>query len=79
MGWKKLPSGGWVLESGNRRATLHKRVSGIHPWGIQRWTRLMGERKWTPIKLLMTFTDESEARAFGVDFVVPWRERHGSD
>jgi len=76
MEWKKLPSDGWVLESGNRRATLHRRVSGIYPWVVQRWTRFMGEPKWTPVKSLMTFKDESEARIFGESFVIPWRERH---
>ena len=79
MGWKKLPSGGHVIESGNRRATLHQRQSGTYPWVVQRLTRLAGERKWTPVKILMTFKDQSRAREFSENFVMSWRERHGAD
>lgn len=77
--WKSLPSGGWAIESGNRRATLHKRVSGVYPWVVERLTRITGEPKWIPVKPLMTFMDEPKAREFGENFVMSWRERHGAD
>ena len=79
MEWEWLADGGWVLESGNRRVTLHKRVSGVYPWVVERLTRITGEPKWIPVKPLMTFMDESKAREFGEGFVMSWRERHERD